>query len=268
MPSPTLQAPMSCSPTLEEQGVSVRSPPPALPPNTPSSGDSDEDRILSPSQGSSHSPAVVMDVVSMEVGGTGGGAVDMNTEFPPLAMPHSRSKSEPQVTSLPAKAKSRSSCDDITPLKIQAAHAEQAVSVTSSWPMVTPLSIPSNLVGSENVLSPPLPSEKLPFVPSPPPVSPNSDTGEEEGESSDDDHTSPKTTTAATMSDGSGGVASSLAVGTRPSKGVAVTQSTQQVCMYCMPNRVFNLECSALLNQFIGTVSARGLVHAALMEIL
>lgn len=224
-PSPTLQVSTSNSPILEEQSEYVRSPPPAQPPHTPSSGDSDEERLLSPSQGSVHSPA---DVVSMEVGVAVGVAMDMNTEFPPLTMPHSCSKSEPQVSSLPAKAKqSQQSCDDIT--LIGASLAEQTVSVTSSWPKVAPLSLPSEPGSSEDV-SPQLQLEKLPFTPSPPLTSPVlvEDTGGEE-ESSEGDHASPKTTTATTSEVG---VVSSLAVGTRPLdavKSVAVTQTTQQV---------------------------------------
>lgn len=161
----------------------------------------------------------------MEVGGEEGVAVDMNAEFPPLTMPHSRSKSEPQVSSLPAKAKqSRPSCDDIT-LR-GASLAEQAVSVTSSWPKVAPLSLPSEPGSSEDV-SPQLQLEKLPFTPSPPPTSPVlvEDTDGED-ESSEGDHISPKTTTNEV------GVVSSLAVGTRPLNpvtSVAVTQTTQQV---------------------------------------
>lgn len=232
-PSPTLQVSTSNSPTLEEHSTSIRSSPPALPPNTPSSGDSDEDRdrVLSP-QGSVHSPAVAApDVVNMEVGGAGGGAVDMNTEFPPL---QSRSKSDPQVGSFLAKTKQQSqpSCDDITlPVKTQ---AEKTMSVTSSWPMMAPLPVPSSTPASiEDVSSPPLQSEKLPFVLSPPPTSPAlEEESDKEGEASESsDLASPKTTTVV-ASDSGASVVSSLAVGTRPSSGaksVAVTQATQQV---------------------------------------
>ena len=213
-PSPTLQVSASTSPTLEEHTLTgVRSPPP----HTPSLVDSDEDRVLSPAQPSLPSPVEVGRTVAsqpslpspVEAGRAVPSPVDvgispvektvsqermvdMNTEFPPLTTPHSRSKSDPQVSTLaPAKVKVQDPPD---------------VRVASEAP---PHTSPTPTSSEDTMLtSAPSSSDKLPFVASPPKSPPAKEEGGK-GEGATESH-APKTTVDV-------GVVSSLPMGGHPS---------------------------------------------------
>lgn len=226
-PSPTLQVSASSSPTLEEHSLmtGVRSPPP----HTPSLVDSDEDRVLSPAQPSLPSPVEVgRTVVSqarlpspVDLGrgavpspvelGLGSGAVpspvelvgkalsqervvNMNADFPPLTTPHSRSKSDPQVSTLPpAKVKVQ---DPPAP--------DVGVGATEAPPLTSP---PATSSDDAMLTSP---SDKLPFI-APPLKSPPVKEEGGKGEGATEGHTH-KTTVVDV------GVVSSLAMGAHPSK--------------------------------------------------
>lgn len=208
-PSPTLQVSTLGSPTLEEHSAPMQSPPPAIT-HSPSLGDSDEDGVLSPAQGSVHSPSG--ETISGEAG------VDMNEDFPPLATPQA-----PQVTSFPVPASQQGS-DDLPPNKEQ---LPQTVSVTNSWPLTELPAASDHPVSTEEEISPAkLRSQKLPFVPSPP-ASPAVVAGREDKEGVQEEleggHTSPRTTMA-TSNDAGVSAVSSLAVGTKAVKSVTLQQ--------------------------------------------
>lgn len=269
-PSPTFQTPESSSPTEEQPQVSAATttssssamPSPLMP--LPS----DEDMPLSPAQ--LRSPGSDEGMKKVEE------VVDMNSEFPPLtantptsaSTPHTRSQSDPLLSSLPAKlppgpAPSPSALSSTSQASQEGgmvalsssggsgSHSPKPTqphphaSVTSSWPLPTSSSHAHLKLSSSVDQSVTLkdatptsvqlpPSEKLPFVTSPksPDTAPELDEGEEgmEGHAP----SSRSGGSSAVSGRSSEGDVSSLAVGTRPPipiKSVAVIQPTQQVHM-------------------------------------
>lgn len=197
----------------------------SVPSPIPLKADSNQDRVLSPIQASINSHVEARTPSPERVGS--------NADFPPLTMPHSRSQSDPLVTSLPVNmpGQLQETSDTGGLTELQAPQGQHPPSVTSSWPLSSPPNLPSDQPKMEDTMlaSAQLRSEKLPFVSSP--KSPaDADEGDSRGGAGLEGHTTSRG--SGSLGSGNENVASSLVVGSRPPKlvkNVALIQPTQQV---------------------------------------